>query len=180
MPLLLRCEESSPVVINNFFFFLYSRTFSNVRANQTQHDRSLGEKKNPSSSEGRKEEWTYHEYSCGWRAQWLLFHRTVSSGKTVCKKRDGWKGKLFKHFFPVPPWNFQTLMSQINNGQGSVCPQVTRKIPTPTLFFTPVYFFPPVSKFVQKSIFFSVWSDAQQNGKQTEPSLHRPKHTSAF
>lgn len=138
-------------------------------------------KKKTSSSEGRKEEWTYHEYSCGWRAQWLLFHRTVSSGKTFCKKRDGWKGKLFKHFFHPPPWNFQTLMSQINNGQGSVCPQVTRKNPNFNSFFSLLFiFFPLSANLCRKVFFFSVWSDAQQNGKQTEPSLHRPKHTSAF
>lgn len=54
MPFLLCCEESSPVVINNFLSFFYSRTFSNVRANQTQHDRSLGGKKNTAQRAEKK------------------------------------------------------------------------------------------------------------------------------
>lgn len=61
-------------------------------------------------------------------------------------------------------------------GRGSVCPQVTLKIPTSTLFYPPLF---PCQQILAKKK-FSLQSGAQQNGKQTEPFLHWLEHTSAF
>lgn len=53
------------------------------------------------TAQGREEKRTYHAYSCGWKVQWLLSLRIVSSGKTVCVVRDSWKKKSFNSFLSL-------------------------------------------------------------------------------
>lgn len=148
------------------FFSLYSQTFSNVRANQTQHDRSLGEKRNTAQRAEKK--------------SGLIMNIHVVGGLSDCCLKELWavanslsgkrQIKKVSFFFPH---NFQMSMSENHNSQGSVCPQVTPKIPTSTLFFR--FFF--VSKFGQES-FSTKWCSAEW--QQTQLSLHWLEHTSAF
>lgn len=154
-------------------FFLYSRTFSNVRANQTQHDRSLGGKKTQLRGQRRA------DLSCIF--MWLEGSVTAVSEnceqwqKKVCVVRDSWGGKsmLLTPFSPTP------------------CPNVNVTGPQWAKLCVPIsdsqnpnfnsLFHPPLS--LRQQIWtekFSLRSGAQQNGKQTEPSLHWPEPTSAF
>lgn len=99
MPFLLCSKESYPVVINNFFFFLFKDLFKCQGQSNTTRQVSGWEKK---TAQGREEKQTYHAYSCGWKVQWLLSLRIVSSGKTVCAVGDSWKKKKSFNSFLSP------------------------------------------------------------------------------
>lgn len=69
----------------------------------------------------------------------------MTAGSENCEQ---WQNSLYgkrqlSFFFFLlfsPPHHFQMSMSQTHNGQGSVCPQVTPKIPTSTLSPPPPFF----------------------------------------
>lgn len=154
MPLLLRCEESSPVVINNFFFFLYSRTFSNVRANQTQHDRSLGEKKkHPAQRAEKKSELIMNIHAAGGLND-CCFTGLWAVAKQFVRKEMAEKVS-FLSTFSHPPLKFPNINVTDQQWTGLCVPTSDSQNPNSnSFFFTPVYFFPSVSEFVQKSFFF--------------------------
>lgn len=170
MPFLLCCKESSPVVINNFFSLFKDLFKCQGQSNTTRQ--VSGWKKIKLRGQRRRA-----DLSC-------IFMWLEGSMTAVSENCEWWQNSLygkrqlkkvsssFFFFNFSSPHHFQMSMSQTHNGQASVCPQVTPKTPTSTLFFS-----------LSQQIWaekFSLRSGAQQNGKQTELSLHWPEPTSAF
>lgn len=174
MPFLLCCKESSPVVINNFFF-LYSRTFTNVRANQTQHDRSLGEKEKNTAQRAEKKSGLMNIHvaiGLGVRclrelwavAKWFVWQETA-------------KKKKKKSFFFSPLTISKMSMSQTRRVWLCV-PTSDSQNPNFNSFSSP--FFPSVSKFWQKSVVCEVvlsrMANKQSHLRTGQSTLQHFKH----
>lgn len=130
MPFLLCCKESSPVVINNFlffFFFSFKDLFKCQGQSNTTRQVSGWRKKIQLRGQRRRA-----DLSC-------IFMWLEGSMTAVSENCELWQNSLcgrrqLKKVRFSPPHHFKMSMSQTHNGQSSVCPQVTPKIPTPTLF----------------------------------------------
>lgn len=169
---LLRGEFSSCHKQLSFFFFIQGpfQMSGPIKHNTTG---LWVEKKIQLRGQRRKR--TYHAYSCRRKAQWLLSLRIVSSGKKgLSVKRQLKKSKLLT--LSTPSTTMSKCQCQRATMAKALCaPMSDFQNPNSIFFFCP--FSPRQQIWTEK---FSLWSSAQQNGKQTEPSLHWPGPTSAL
>lgn len=177
MPFLLCCKESSPVVINNFFFFFIQGPLQ--MSGPIKHNTTglwVKKKKNTAQRAEEKSGLMNIHVAIGlgvrclrelWAvAKWFVWQETAK------------KKKKSKQSFSFLPLQFPKCQCHRLKGYGSVCPQVTPKIPTSTPF--PLLFFPSVSTFWQKSVVCEVvlsrMANKQSHLRTGQSTLQHFKH----
>lgn len=109
-------------------------------------------KKHPAQRAEKKSELIMNIHAAGGLND-CCFTGLWAVAKQFVRKEMAEKVSLLSTFSHPPP-EISKHRSQINNGQGSVCPQVTRKIPTSTLFFPLLFIFFPLSANLRRKVFF--------------------------